>query len=394
MTLTSDSSPRTDSIHSQTKIGVGKYGDIERLRPLTLQPLCENPLVSVLVTNYNYAEYIGEAIQSILLQTYTNFEVTVCDDGSTDNSCAAIESWCKKDSRVRLVRQHNQGQGAALNAAFSVSRGEVIALLDGDDIANERRLELVVKAFRQHPEAGMVTHALTMMNPQGETSGRDPEEPLDEGWLAPALLQGPEPVFPPTSGLALRTEVAGRVFPLPCERIPGAHWDWVVREGAACLAPVAALGEALGIYRLHGHSLFGHSRLSTLEQIESRLAGLSGAMEGRRLHARTFLNTEPDPSECDLVVGVLILSRAVLLGEHLSAKQISRYSRGKSRWIWKMFFFLPPWLRKRAYLWGRKSQIPWKARRLKGQTVRLLERLAEPCGLHWKPGRRVRKTQG
>lgn len=107
MTLTSDSSPRTDSIHSQTKIGGGKYGAIERLRPLTLQPLCENPLVSVLVTNYNYAEYIGEAIQSILLQTYTNFEVTVCDDGSTDNSCAAIESRCKKDPRVRLVRQHN-----------------------------------------------------------------------------------------------------------------------------------------------------------------------------------------------------------------------------------------------------------------------------------------------
>lgn len=395
MTVTSDSGPRIASIHSQTKNGGGKYEDIERLRPLALQPLCENPLVSVLVTNYNYAAYIGEAIQSFISQTYTNFEVIVCDDGSTDSSCVVIESWCKKDPRVRLVRQHNQGQASALNTAFSVSKGEVIVLLDGDDLALERRLELVVKAFRRHPDAGMVTHALTMINSQGETSGRDPEEPLDEGWLAPALLRGPGPVFPPTSGLALRSEVAKRVFPLPCDRIQGAdsEWDWVVREGAAFLAPVVALGEVPGIYRLHGQSLFGHSRLNTLEQIERRLAGLSAAMEGRRLYARRFLNTEPDPSECDLVVGVLILSRAVLLGEHLSAKQICRYSRGKSRWIWKIFFLLPPWLRKRAYLRGRKSQIPWKARRLKGQTVRLLERLTKPCGLHWKPGRRVRQVQ-
>lgn len=362
--------------------------------PVTLGPLPENPLVSVLVTNYNYGRYVGEAIQSVLAQTYPNFEVILCDDGSTDNSCAVIETWCKKDPRVCLVRQANSGQGSAMNTAFSGAKGELIALLDGDDMSLERRLELVVQAFRQHPEAGMVTHALKILNLQGQCSGRDPEEPLDEGWLAPALLQGPEPVFPPTSGLALRTEIARRVFPLPCELIPEAHWDWVVREGAAFLAPVAALGEVPGVYRLHGHSLFGHSRLRTLDQIESRLAGLSGAMEGRRIYARAFLNTEPDQLECDLVLGVLVLSRAALRGERVPLSQVSRYSRGKSRWIWSFLFLLPSWLRKRIYLWGRETQIPWKARRLKGQTSRFLEGLAGTLGMRWKPGRRVRQTHG
>ena len=368
--------------------------NLEHFRPVDLVPFPENPLVSVLVTNHNYANYVGEAIQSILAQTYTDFEVIICDDGSTDESCAVIETWCKKDGRVRLMRQFNQGQGTALNSAFSAAKGDVIVLLDGDDMALERRLELIVQAFRRRPEAGMVTHALKILDSQGQQSGQDPEEPLDEGWLAPALLQGPEPVFPPTSGLALRAEVARRVFPLPCQLIPAAHWDWVVREAAAFLAPVAALSEAPGVYRLHGHNFFGHSRLSTLENVEHRLAGLSGAMEGRRFYAQTFLNTRPDQSECDIVSGVLVLSRAVLRKERVSLRQISRYSRGKSRWIWSLLFLLPSWLRRWIYLWGRETQIPWKARRIKGQTVRFLEKLGRTLGVRWKPGRRVHSTHG
>lgn len=363
------------------------------VRPVTLGPLKERPLVSVLVTNHNYGKYIGAAIQSVLAQTYTHFETVICDDGSTDDSCEVIGAWCRRDSRVRLIQQPNGGQGAALNSAFGAAKGDVIVLLDGDDMASERRLELVVQTFHRDPDAGMVTHALKILDAQGRQCGRDPEEPLDEGWLAPALLRGPEPVFPPTSGLAIRTEIAKLVFPLPCKLIPKAHWDWVVREGAAFLAPVAALSEVLGIYRLHAHNFFGHSRLSTLEQIEYRLDGLSGAMEGRRIYARAILNSEPDPLECDCVSGVLILSRAVLRGEHMPLSQILRYSRGKSRCIWSLLFLLPSWLRKRIYLWGRNSQIPWKARRFKGQVVRLLEGLGAKLGMRWKPGRRVRQMR-
>lgn len=367
--------------------------DSRLLRPVTLEPLREKPLVSVLITNHNYGRYIGEAIQSVLRQTYSNFEVVVCDDGSTDNSCDVIASWGRNDARVRLIRQTSGGQGAALNTAFNAATGDLIVLLDGDDMALENRLELVAQAFRRHPETGMVTHALNILDPLGRQSGRDPEEPLDEGWLAPALLRGPEPVFPPTSGLALRMEIAKLVFPLPCELIPKAHWDWVVREGAAFLAPVTALSEAPGIYRLHAHNFFGHSRLSTLKEIDHRLAGLSGAMEGRRIYAQAILNSEPDQLECDIVLGVLILSRAALCGERVSPSQVARYSRGRSRWIWSLLFLLPSWLRKRIYLWGRETQIPWKARQIKGQTVRFLERLGGKLGVRWKPGRRVRRVR-
>lgn len=359
------------------------------VRPVTLAPLTERPLVSVVVSNYNYGRYVGAAIQSVLAQTYTHFEMVICDDGSTDDSCEVIESWCRKDARVRLVRQANKGQGSAMNTAFSVAKGDVIALLDSDDLAHEQRLELVVRAFQQHPEIGMVTHALRILDQQGRPCGRDPEEPLDEGWLAPALLRGPEPVFPPTSGLALRMEIAKRVYPMPWPQVSFADWNWAVREGAAFLAPVGAIEDTLGSYRLHGSNVFGHCRFTTLPDIDRRYGELTGAIKVRQIYAQQFLGTQPDEQVCNDVIGVLVLSRAALCGERLSRMEISKYSRGKARWIWSLLFLLPSWLRKRIYRWGRETQIPLKARRLKGQTIRFLERLATTLGKRWKPGRRI-----
>src|SRR6266852_6280716 len=88
------------------------------LKPVELAPLCENPLISLLTANYNYARYLGEAIESALGQTYTNFELIVCDDGSTDNSCEVAEHYVRRDPRVRLVRKQNGGQVSATNAAY------------------------------------------------------------------------------------------------------------------------------------------------------------------------------------------------------------------------------------------------------------------------------------
>src|SRR5579863_8833232 len=88
------------------------------LKPIELPPLCENPLISVLTANFNYGRYIGEAIESVLGQTYTNFEMIVCDDGSTDDSCEVVKRFLQRDPRIRLVRKQNGGQTSAANAAY------------------------------------------------------------------------------------------------------------------------------------------------------------------------------------------------------------------------------------------------------------------------------------
>ena len=104
------------------------------LHPIELRPLSAQPLVSILVSNYNYARYIGETIESALNQTYSNIELIVCDDGSTDDSVRIIEEYRRRDSRLQLILKANGGQASGFNAAFAASRGELLALLDSDDL--------------------------------------------------------------------------------------------------------------------------------------------------------------------------------------------------------------------------------------------------------------------
>jgi len=86
----------------------------------------------LLVSNYNYARYIGSSIQSALEQTYAKIELIICDDGSTDDSVRVIEEYEHKDPRLRFIRKTNGGQASGSNAAFAASRGEIVALLDLD----------------------------------------------------------------------------------------------------------------------------------------------------------------------------------------------------------------------------------------------------------------------
>jgi len=107
---------------------------IAELRPVELRPLPAQPLVSILVSNYNYGRFIGDTIKSALDQTYSNIELIICDDGSTDDSVEIIERYARRDSRLQLIRKANGGQASGFNAAFAASRGEIIALLDSDDL--------------------------------------------------------------------------------------------------------------------------------------------------------------------------------------------------------------------------------------------------------------------
>src|SRR3954470_21917584 len=85
-------------------------------------------IVSVIMPAYNVEPYIGDALRSVLTQTYTNFEVIVVDDGSTDGTAAVVSGIA--DSRVRLVQQENRGLAGARNTALRVARGDSFALLD------------------------------------------------------------------------------------------------------------------------------------------------------------------------------------------------------------------------------------------------------------------------
>ena len=101
-------------------------------------------MISVIVPVYNAEEYLEECLESIKNQTYTNIEVILVNDGSSDGSKEICEQYCEKDNRFKLVNQENQGQSVARNLGVAESVGEFIMFVDSDDVINKNVLEVLL----------------------------------------------------------------------------------------------------------------------------------------------------------------------------------------------------------------------------------------------------------
>lgn len=111
-----------------------------------------NPIISVLMGVFNNSVFLKEAIESILNQTYSNFEFIIVDDGSTDSSLVIINEFAENDSRIKVIQQDNKGLTKALNKALSIARGQYIARMDGDDVALSNRFEQQIAFMENHKE--------------------------------------------------------------------------------------------------------------------------------------------------------------------------------------------------------------------------------------------------
>lgn len=123
------------------------------------------PRVSVIIPVYNSALYIAEAIASVLAQTYTDYEIIVINDGSTDDLATAIAPYL---DRIRYVEQPNQGVSAARNRGIYLARGELIAFLDADDIFLPHKLEQQVAVFDTKPQVGIVNSGFQVIDAIGK----------------------------------------------------------------------------------------------------------------------------------------------------------------------------------------------------------------------------------
>lgn len=123
------------------------------------------PIISVVMSVFNSQDYLNEAIQSILDQTFVNFEFIIIDDGSTDRSPKLIEAFAKQDQRIRVVTRQNKGLIFSLNEGVSLAKGKYIARMDADDISHPKRFQYQVEFLSKNPEIGVVgTHAHLLSN--------------------------------------------------------------------------------------------------------------------------------------------------------------------------------------------------------------------------------------
>ena len=113
-------------------------------------------LVSIIITVYNRENYLPKAIESILAQTYTHFELLIWDDGSTDQSLAISHHYAQQDDRIRVIAAPHQGRGISVSSACAEAKGEYLGIVDSDDLLGQTAIEETVQILENKPEIGMV----------------------------------------------------------------------------------------------------------------------------------------------------------------------------------------------------------------------------------------------
>jgi glycosyltransferase involved in cell wall biosynthesis len=269
-----------------------------------LSPLGANPLVSVLMVNYNYGHFIGAAVESVVAQTYRNFELIICDDGSTDNSRDIISGYAQRDERIKPIFKANGRVAAALNAAYRVSSGPIVTMLDADDLFQPQKLERVVEKLSGGGRVGMVFNTLTKIDAVGKEMGRAPEfGAFDRGELRERLLASAAHwSVGPTSAISFRRECADIVFPIPEEQFK-TEADAYMCTVAPLYYAVDVIDEPLTLLRIHSSNLTSTTSMNVAfcEKIMNageRVFAVLSAIAAK--HGWPVTKLEHNPTYCEM----------------------------------------------------------------------------------------------
>lgn len=190
------------------------------------KPLSENPLISVVCASYNHEKYVGFFIQSLINQTYSNWELIIVDDCSSDGNVAQIKKLAQGEPRIHLFEQeYNQGPGAALNRAFGESKGEIIIDMASDDSLKTDYFEFIVKTFKERADVGAIYSPLDVMDEQDRIYENWPlDASMNRITLLNKMFYGFNEVFSP--GMVLRREVYEKIIPMDVSMIQHQDYQW------------------------------------------------------------------------------------------------------------------------------------------------------------------------
>lgn len=201
---------------------------------------------SIIIPAYNAIKYLPETLESVLNQTFTNFEVLIINDGSSDS----IVEWAADiiDPRVKLISQTNQGVSAARNTGIKKSKGEYIAFLDADDLWEATKLEKQLQFLKNNPSLGLIHTAMMLIDGEGKSLGRTFISNV-EGDALKALLEQNTIV---TSSVIVRRNCLETVGSFDNSLRSSEDWELWVR--IASRYPFALIKEPLVFYRQHPHN--------------------------------------------------------------------------------------------------------------------------------------------
>ncbi|WKS94939.1 glycosyltransferase [Riemerella columbina] len=230
----------------------------------------KQPLVSVLLPAYNVEAYIAETVESVLEQSFTNFELIIINDGSTDKTLQVVEAF--KDPRIILVNQENLGLAKTLNKGLQMARGEYIARIDGDDICYRNRLKIQVEYLENHPEIGLLGTGIELIDEQSQHLGY--RVPIIGQHILPWVIryQG-NPIKHPT--VMFRRQLA-----LDCggydQRIGKYFEDYMLWLKMSQVTAIDNLPKILVKYRLTTGSIIGSMKTTEIDTFVGKIMRKGG----------------------------------------------------------------------------------------------------------------------
>ena len=252
------------------------------------------PRVSIVIQNYNYERYLAAAIDSALAQTHPDVEVVVVDDGSTDGSRDVIERYA---GRVIAVLQSNAGQGAAMNAGFAASTGDIVMFLDADDLLDPTAAAVVSKVFGRHADTAWCMFRLRLIDAEGAATGY--VRPRRRGVMPDADLRRHLARYrcfhwQPTSGNAFAASALRAVLPIPAEEYRLGSDAYLAGVVPLC-GPVRSTDAVVGSYRTHGSNNFASAVVDAQHFRKQIRAQVTTHRHARRLGSSFGVRLPEDP---------------------------------------------------------------------------------------------------
>jgi glycosyltransferase involved in cell wall biosynthesis len=227
---------------------------------------------------YNADRYVREATESILRQTFTDFEFIIIDDGSTDDSHQILEELARKDSRIRLVSRPNTGYTVALNEALALARAPYIARMDADDVSMPDRFEKQIKYLQANPECVLVGSRILTIDPFGSPL-YEPRHKLVHEAIEEELLAGVGWAIVHPVSMMVRERITA-VGGYRVEMEPSEDLDLFLRLSEH--GKIANLPEVLLHYRQHAKSV-NHTRYEEQNTATKKIVAEAYARRGVKL---------------------------------------------------------------------------------------------------------------
>ena len=288
------------------------------------------PLVSVVMSVHNGAEFLGESVESILKQSFGDFVFIVIDDGSSDRTPQILRDYAHADNRVRVHTQNNLGLAASLNRGWRLAHGELVARMDADDVAKPERIARQVEFLNDHPQVAVLGTACEFINRNGGRRYPMPLPAEDED-IKKTLFRGnclAHPAVVIRKSTLMETGGYREAF---------AHaQDYDLWLRVAERHELANLTDPLLDYRIHAEQTsLRHMRQQAVSAVAARLSALRRRESGEEPFDEAKPVTEemlyesgvtPESVDCAVAQSIAAMSEIALqLGENEIWKQLQNY---------------------------------------------------------------------